>query len=71
MEGYRIPLFPLRELGSHLHHGYGFRWPPYNAGRGSCSRIVGDPDIERQLSALELMNAATIACESVAEIMVQ
>jgi len=33
--------------------------------------MVGNPDIERQLSALELMNAATIACESTAEIMVQ
>jgi hypothetical protein len=30
-------------------------------GCDDSGRIVGNPDIERQLSALELMNAATIA----------
>ena len=38
-------------------------------------RFVGNPDIERQLSALELMNAATIAlrkhCRNYGPIMVQ
>jgi hypothetical protein len=43
----------------------------WEAGKRGCVRFVGNPDIERQLSALELMNAATIACESTAEIMVQ